>query len=60
MQMCVMVMSQSHRIEGRATDEAFEEQSLLWERGALFFYVQTNKFKTMREEKGKIIPIGLL
>ena len=29
-----MQMSQSHRIEGETTDEAFEEQCFLWERGA--------------------------
>ena len=28
------VMSQSHRIKGWTTDEAFEEQCFLWERGA--------------------------
>ena len=27
-------MSQSHRIKGGATDEAFEEQCFVWERGA--------------------------
>ena len=28
------IMSQSHRIKGRATDEAFQEQCLVQERGA--------------------------
>ena len=28
------VMSQSHGIKGRTTDEAFQEQCFLWERGA--------------------------
>ena len=27
-------MSQSHNIKGGTTDEAFEEQCFLWERGA--------------------------
>ena len=27
-------MSQSHRIKGGASDEAFQEQCFLWERGA--------------------------
>ena len=27
-------MSQSHRVEGGTTDEAFQEQRFLWERGA--------------------------
>lgn len=28
------MMSQSHKIKGRATEEAFREQCFLWERGA--------------------------
>ena len=27
-------MSQNHRIKGKTTDEAFQEQCFLWERGA--------------------------
>ena len=33
-QTCASVMSQSRRIKGGTTDEAFEEQFFLWERGA--------------------------
>lgn len=28
------VMSQSHQLKGETTDKAFQEQSVLWERGA--------------------------
>ena len=34
MQMFDGVMSQSHRVRGETTDEAFQEQCFLWERGA--------------------------
>ena len=33
---CYSVMSQSHRIEGGTTDEAFQEQCFLWEKGDSF------------------------
>ena len=38
-----MVMSQSHKIKGHTTDEAFQDQCFLWERGAL---VRTLDFLT--------------
>ena len=59
------VMSQSQRIKGGTTDEAFEDQCFLWERGASFclfglfnFHMHKNMYKTWRKEwKG---TIGLL
>ena len=47
-------MSQSHRSNGRATDEAFQEQCFLWERRAsVTFYIQRKLFKTQRGRKKK-------
>ena len=42
------VMSQSYKIKGRTTDEAFQEQCFLWERGASFVADFTFFFKLSR------------
>ena len=57
-------MSQSHGIKGGTTDEAFQEQRLLWDRGAsvcvdigllsfMVFYMQRILCKTPKERKTK-------
>lgn len=48
------VMSWSHRIKGRATDKAFQEQCSLWERGAsagFFLTFETFYQNTQKERK---------
>ena len=46
------VMSQSHRIRGGATDEAFKDQCFLWERGASVSELKWTRNKAL-EGKGK-------
>ena len=53
------VTSQSHRIKGGATDEAFQEQCFLWERGASIWTFVLSRSITCKwtntnvDEKGK-------
>ena len=54
MQICDSVMSQSHLIKGKTTDETFQEQCFLWERGAsadfFFFFNFTLKILLHTQE----------
>ena len=50
------MMSQSHRIEGGTTDEAFQEHCFLWEKGASdeafkIFDMNKNLYKTLKERR---------
>ena len=47
---CCCVMSGSHRIKGGSSNEAFQEQYFLWERGASVG-VDKNGYKTLKEKK---------
>ena len=52
-------MSQSHRIKGVTTDEAFQEQCSLWERGtpaaADFFHAQDPTAAITHKRKRKTL-----
>lgn len=63
--MCNTVTSQSHRIEGGTTDEVFQEQCLLWARGAVGGVVQhllhaQEYINSKGRDKTKKSIIGLL